>query len=97
MAHLSLASFRRNSCSYTVVSDNASNAILKWQEVSEIYLSYMSPSKPMQVGFVESFSGRICGEYLNWRLVAARHEGYSHKCTRASLDGSPSENITSGQ
>ena len=66
----------RDSC--IVVSDNSteltSNAILKWQEERGIAWNFITPGKPMQNGFVESFNGRLRDEWLNEHLFTS----YSH-------------------
>jgi len=53
----------------TIVSDNGteltSSAILKWQNRTGVDWHYISPGKPQQNGFVESFIGRLRDELLN--------------------------------
>jgi putative transposase len=61
-----------------MVSDNGteltSNAILAWQEDRRVGWHYITPGKPMQNGFVESFIGRLRDECLNERLFTSyRH------------------------
>ena len=55
-----------------IVSDNGteltSNAILSWQQEHDVERHYIAPGKPMQNGFVESFSGRLRDECLNEQL-----------------------------
>ena len=59
-------------CPRMIVSDNGteftSNAILAWQEELGIEWHYITPGKPMQNGFVESFNGRLRDECLNEHL-----------------------------
>ena len=49
-----------------IVSDNGteltSNAILKWCAEAKVEWHSIAPGKPMQNGFVESFSGRMRDE-----------------------------------
>ena len=58
-----------------VVSDNGteltSRAILQWQEDSQVEWHYITPGKPMQNGFVESFNGRLRDECLNETLFTS--------------------------
>ena len=84
-----------------VVSDNGteltSNAILKWQEDRKVEWHYISPGKPMQNGFVESFNGRMRDELLNEHLfdnlrharnlVAAWRNDFNHHRPHSSLAG----------
>ena len=55
-----------------IVSDNGtemtSNAILAWQEKRSVLWHYITPGKPQQNGFVESFNGRFRDECLNEHL-----------------------------
>lgn len=52
-----------------IVSDNGteltSNAILRWCSEHRIEWHYIAPGQPMQIGFVESFNGRMRDELLN--------------------------------
>ena len=61
-----------------IVSDNGteftSNAILAWQEELGIEWHYITPGKPMQNGFVESFNGRLRDECLNEHLFTNLNE-----------------------
>jgi len=61
-----------------IVSDNGteltSNAMLKWQQDTQVDWHYIAPGKPMQNGFVESFNGRLRDECLNEHLFTS----YSH-------------------
>ena len=56
----------------TVVSDNGteltSNAILKWADATKVGWHYITPGKPQQNGFIESFNGRLRDELLNETL-----------------------------
>ena len=85
----------------TVVSDNGteltSNAILGWQQDTGIGWHYISPGKPMQNGFVESFNGRLRDELLNETLFRSLHHArnliedwridYNDQRPHTSLDG----------
>lgn len=55
-----------------IVSDNGtemtSNAILTWQNDTNVQWHYIAPGKPMQNGFIESFNGRLRDECLNQTL-----------------------------
>jgi putative transposase len=55
-----------------IVSDRGteftSNAILAWSKEHRIEWHYISPGKPMQNGFIESFNGRMRDELLNESL-----------------------------
>jgi putative transposase len=55
-----------------VVSDHGteltSHAILAWQEEYQVEWHYIAPGKPMQNGFVGSFTGRLRDECLNGHL-----------------------------
>lgn len=66
------ASFRRR-CGPELTS----KATLKWQEDRKVDWHYIAPGKPMQNGFVESFSARMRDECVNEhlldRLRHARH------------------------
>lgn len=52
-----------------VISDNGteftSTAILRWSQETDIAWHYITPSKPMQNGFVESFNGRLRDELFS--------------------------------
>lgn len=50
-----------------------SSAIRKWQKDRKVDWHYISPGKPMQNGFVESFSGRMRDECLNEHLFDSLH------------------------
>jgi putative transposase len=62
-----IAELRPGPC--TPVSENypelTSNAKLKWQQDQQVEWRYIAFGKPMQNGFVESFSSRLCDECLN--------------------------------
>ncbi|TAG11893.1 MAG: transposase [Rhodobacterales bacterium] len=66
------ALIERRGKSRMIVSDNGteltSNAILKWCAKHKVGWHYIAPGKPMQNGFVESFSGRMRDEFLNETL-----------------------------
>ena len=55
-----------------IVSDNGteltSNAIFAWTKDHRVEWHYITPGKPMQNGFVESFNGRMRDELLNETL-----------------------------
>ncbi|MBK8158767.1 MAG: IS3 family transposase [Rhodospirillaceae bacterium] len=55
-----------------IVSDNGteltSNAIFAWAKDHAVEWHYITPGKPMQNGFVESFNGRMRDELLNETL-----------------------------
>jgi putative transposase len=57
-----------------IISDNgtefAVNAILAYAERAGVYLHYIAPRKPMQNGFIESFSGSYRDECLNDTLLS---------------------------
>ena len=60
---------------HTVVSDNGteltSSAILRWSQERRVEWHYITPGKPMQNGFVESFNGRLRDECLNKTLLTS--------------------------
>jgi putative transposase len=84
-----------------VVSDNGteltSNAMLQWQQDTQVEWHYIAPGKPMQNGFVESFNGRLRDECLNEHLFNSyRHAreiieewriDYNTERPHTSLDG----------
>lgn len=91
-----------------VVSDNGTeltaNAILKWQEDRKVDWHYITPGKPMQNGFLESFNGRMRDECLNEHLfdslrharalVAAWRTNFNHHRPHSSLAGmTPAEYV----
>ena len=55
-----------------VISDNGteftSNAIPGWAEEQRIAWHYIAPGKPMQNGFIESFSARLRDELLDGEI-----------------------------
>ena len=55
-----------------IVSDNGteltSHAVLRWQQKHGVQWHYITPAKPMQNGFAESFIGRLRDECLNEHL-----------------------------
>jgi transposase InsO family protein len=55
-----------------IVSDNGteftSNAILGWAKDHRVEWHYITPGKPMQNGYIESFNGRMRDELLNESL-----------------------------
>jgi putative transposase len=59
----------------TVVSDNGteltSTAILRWSQERRIDWHYITPGKPTQNAFVESFNGRLRDECLNETLFTS--------------------------
>ncbi len=59
----------------TVVSDNdselTSHAILTLADLSRVAWHYITPGKPMQSPFIESFNGRLRYELLNETLFTS--------------------------
>ena len=59
----------------TIVTDNGteltSKAVLKWCQQTDIQWHYITPGKPMQNGFVESFNGSFRDECLNEKLFSS--------------------------
>lgn len=59
----------------TVVSDNGTEltslAILTWSQDEQVACHYISPGKPQQNAFVESFNGRLRDECLNETLFTS--------------------------
>jgi putative transposase len=57
-----------------IVSDNGSeftsNAILAWADKTKVGWHYITPGKPMQNAFIESFNGRLRDEFLNETLFS---------------------------
>ena len=55
-----------------IVSDNGteltSNAVLSWSGEAKVDWHYITPGRPMQNGYVESFNGRMRDELLNETL-----------------------------
>lgn len=82
-----------------IVSDNGteltSNAVLAWCGQIGVEWHYIAPGKPMQNGYVESFSGRMRDELLNETLflsmaharvaIAAWVEDYDPERPHSSL------------
>jgi len=58
-----------------IVSDNGteltSNAVLEWCSKAQVEWHYISPGKPTQNAFVESFNGRMRDELLNETLFTS--------------------------
>ena len=56
----------------SIVSDNGteltSNAILDWADTTRVGWHYITPGKPQQNAFIESFNGRLRDELLNETL-----------------------------
>lgn len=97
---------------FLIVSDNGagltSNTILSWQENRKVGWQYIASGKPMQNCLVESFNGRMGGEYLNeqrlpslshaCRLIETWRNCDNHHYPHSSLDGlTPPRSITNGQ
>ena len=63
-------------CPQMIVSDNGteftSRAVLTWAE-TRLHWHFISPGKPMQNGFAESFNGRMRDECLNERWFISLH------------------------
>lgn len=61
-----------------MVSDNVteftSMAILRWSQDRQIDWHYITPGKPMQNGFIESFDGSFRDECLNETLFTSLAE-----------------------
>lgn len=59
----------------TIVSDNGteltSMAILTWSQANNIEWHYITPGKPQQNAFIESFNGRLRDELLNETLFTS--------------------------
>ena len=76
-----------------------SNAILKWCAEAKVEWHSIAPGKPMQNGFVESFSGRMRDESLNETLfrnlayardlIAAWVTDYNTEPPHSALDTKP--------
>jgi putative transposase len=65
-------------CPVMIVSDNGTEltslAILRWSQERQIEWHYITPGKPIQNAFVESFNGRLRDELLNETLFSSlRH------------------------
>ena len=64
-------------CPCMVVSDNGTeltlDAILKWQEEHGVEWHCIAPGKPVQIGFVEGFEGRMPEQASICHLRHARH------------------------
>jgi putative transposase len=87
----------------TIVSDNGSEltsrAILKWQNETGISWHYITPGKPQQNAFIESFNGRLRDELLNEevfetlgaarRMLALWRHDYNHVRPHSALGGHP--------
>jgi putative transposase len=62
----------------TIVSDNGtemtSRAMLQWANRTGVNWHYITPGKPQQNGFVESFNGRLRDECLNEEVFASLAE-----------------------
>lgn len=98
-------------CPQMIVSDNGteftSRAILTWAE-TRLHWHFISPGKPMQNGFVESFNGRMRDECLNERwfvslahardVIADWREDYNHVRPHGRLGNlTPSEFAAAAQ
>ncbi|MGB7419831.1 MAG: integrase core domain-containing protein [Erythrobacter sp.] len=82
-----------------IVSDNGteltSNAVLAWCGELRVEWHYIAPGRPMQIGYVESFNGRMLDELLNETLflsiaharveIAAWVDDYIRKRPHSSL------------
>ena len=62
----------------TIVSDNGTEftslVILKWVQDTGIDWHYITPGKPQQNGFIESFNGKLRDECLNETLFGTLGE-----------------------
>ena len=98
-------------CPQMIVSDNGteftSRAVLTWAE-TRLHWHFISPGKPMQNGFVESFNGRMRDECLNERwfvnlahareVIADWREDYNHVRPHGRLGNlTPSEFAAAAQ
>ena len=58
-----------------IVSDNGteltSTAVLRWSQERQVEWPYISPGKPQQNAFIESFNGRLRDELLNETLFGS--------------------------
>lgn len=86
-----------------IVSDNGtemtSHAVLRWANRSGVAWHYITPGKPQQNAFAESFIGRMRDEFLNEqvfdnltharRLLAAWRHDYNHVRPHSAHDGLP--------
>jgi putative transposase len=58
-----------------IVSDNGTeltcNAMLKWAEQNGVEWHYITPGKPQQNGFMESFNGKLRDECLNEHVFSS--------------------------
>lgn len=96
---LDAAVFERMAQPHTMVSDYetelTSMAILRWSKDRGVEWHYITPGKPYQNGFIESFNPRLRDEYLNetifTSLALAREEfeawghDYNHFKLHSSL------------
>ena len=85
----------------TIVSDNGteltSRAMLQWQSKTEVAWHYITPGKPTENAFIESFNGRLRDECLNEeafdslaharRVLARWRHDYNHARPHSSLSG----------
>ena len=85
----------------TIVSDNGteptSRAMLEWQGKAGIAWHYITPGKPTENAFIESFNGRLRDECLNEevfdslaharRVLARWRHDYNHVRPHSSLGG----------
>lgn len=85
----------------TIVSDNGSEltsrAMLEWQNATGVNWHYITPGKPTQNAFIESFNGRLRDELLNEEVFASladarrklAHWRYDYNTVRphSALDG----------
>lgn len=64
-----------------IVSDNGTEltslAIPRWSQDGQIEWHYIAPGKPQQIGYVESFKGRLRDECLNETLFASLSHAWS--------------------
>lgn len=73
----------------TIVSDNGSEltsrAMLEWQNATGVNWHYITPGKPTQNAFIESFNGRLRDELLNEEVFASLADA-RRKLTRWRYD-----------
>src|SRR3546814_11957676 len=81
------------------ISEFTSNTVLAWCGEIRLEWHYISPGKPMQNGYCESFNGRMRDELLNEMLflslhharveIAARVRGYNQERPHSQLGYEP--------
>lgn len=107
---LDTAMFERMARPNTIVSDNdtelTSMAILRWSKERNVEWHYITPGKPYQNGFIESFNARLQDDFLNetiftslahacQELKAWRHD-YNHFRPHSSLGNRSTAEVGAG-